>query len=185
MTPPTLVLVTPATARRGPLRTIRTLAFRVFYGLPPRLRRRMVRLGVGTYTVGAVVLVTEAKTGRLLMVRQPPGKGWSLPAGLLARGERPAEGAVRELQEETGLMISADSLVPAVPNAVVHTRGRWIDVVFLTTVSRDSSLSCDGSEIIEAAWQPIEALPPVTPATARLLAHYGLGPYADYPEAAR
>ncbi|MBT8226686.1 MAG: NUDIX hydrolase [Dactylosporangium sp.] len=196
-------------ARRGPLRTLRSLTFRLFYGLPPHLRRRLVRLGAGTYTVGAVVLVTELPAGpgatagpgpatggmfgqpdapaagRLLMVRQPPGKGWSLPAGLLNRGERPAAGAARELLEETGVRVDAATLRVAVPSAVVHTRGRWIDLVFSTAVSGDTPLAVDGDEILEAGWQSVGALPPVTPATARFLAHYGLGPYRDYPEVIR
>lgn len=171
--------------RRGPVRTLRSLGYSVFYALPPRWRRRLVRLGVGTYTVGAVVLARQAggsAPGHLLMVRQPSFQGWSLPAGLLRRGERPAEGAARELAEETGVVLTAASLTPAVPNAVVHTKGRWIDVVFTAEVAAGQPLLPDGVEILEVAWQPVDALPPVTSATARLLAHYGLGPYAEYPE---
>lgn len=165
---------------------MRAFAFRVFYGLPPRLRRRIVRLGTGTYTVGAVVLayetVDDTQTGRMLMVKQPPAKGWSLPAGLLNRGERPVDGAVRELAEETGVILTPDSLTPANPSAVVHTKGRWIDLVFTGTIASTTTLIPEGAEIVDVSWQPAASLPPVTPATARLLAHYGLGPYADYPE---
>jgi len=32
------------------------------------------------------------------------------------------------------------------------------------------------------AWHRLDNLPPLTIATARLLSHYGIGPYADYPE---
>ena len=209
--------MTSETARRTPLTTLRSLAFRGFYGLPPAVRRQLVRLGVGTYTVGAVVLArhatdsaehttdserrsgepagteraTEQRSGlpsgsdRMLMVRQPPGKGWSLPAGLLRRGERPVQGAAREFAEETGVRLDTTALTPAAPNAVVHTHGRWIDMVFTVTLPSDIPLRADGAEIIEVAWQRVDALPPVTPATARLLAHYGLGPYAEYPEVTR
>jgi ADP-ribose pyrophosphatase YjhB (NUDIX family) len=206
--------MTATTPPRGPARrALRAFAYRFFYGLPPRLRRVIVRIGVGSYTVGAVVLATRVPaggaespqangpgdaggprmigqpdapaTGHLLMVRQPPGQGWSLPAGLLARGERPVACAARELREETAVAIEAEALLPATPNAVVHTRGRWIDMVFTTAVPAETALATDGQEILEAAWHPIEALPPVTPATGRLLAHYGIGPYAAYPEVTR
>src|SRR2546423_15228920 len=97
-----------------------------------RWRRRLVRLGTPGYTIGAVVVVRDADAptpGRVLLLRQPPGPGWSLPGGLLGRGERPAEGAARELVEETGIKLPAQELRPLVPNAVVHTRGRWAAMV--------------------------------------------------------
>ena len=160
-------------------------AYRSFYGLPPQIRARIVRLGVGTYTVGAVTLVRDADRRHLLLVRQPPGKGWSLPGGLLNRGERPAQGAARELAEETGLKLPPEAITPAVPNAIVHTRGRWIDLVFDGVADPATALHADEVEILEVGWHPVDNLPPVTPATARVLAHYGLGPLADYPEVTR
>ncbi len=165
---------------------LRKLGFAVFYGLPVPVRRRLVRLAVGKYIVGAVALVRDseaASPGRLLLLRQPPGVGWSLPAGLLRRGERPIEGCVRELAEESGLRLTIDDLTPASPNAVIHTRGRWVDVVFeASTPASGVTLRVDGAEALEAGWHRLDNLPPLTPPTARLLSYYGIGPYADYPE---
>ncbi|HLL64559.1 MAG TPA: NUDIX hydrolase [Micromonosporaceae bacterium] len=167
------------------MHALRAAVFRTFYGLPARWRRRLVRLAKPTYILGAPVLVRAdgaAAPGSLLLVRQPPGVGWSLPAGLLDRGEQPVAGAARELAEETGVEVSPQQLRPANPSAVVHTHGRWVDLVFETEVPADVPLRVDGAEILEAAWHPVDDLPPLTPATARLLAHYGIGPYADFPE---
>lgn len=36
--------------------------------------------------------------------------GWFLPGGHLEQGERPAEACVRELREETGIVVTAESL---------------------------------------------------------------------------
>jgi ADP-ribose pyrophosphatase YjhB (NUDIX family) len=164
--------------RRG-----RALFYGAFYRLPARWRRRLVRLGTGKFVLGAVMLVRDGgDPERILLLRQPPGKGWSLPAGLLKRGERPAAGGARELFEETGIQISPEDLRPGKPNAVVHVGGRWVDMVFQATVPADVDLLPDGAEILEAAWYPTTSLPPLTPPTARLLAQYGLGPYVDYPE---
>jgi ADP-ribose pyrophosphatase YjhB (NUDIX family) len=156
------------------------LGYKVFYRLPQRTRLRLVRLAAPTYTIGAVVLVRDADAeppGRLLLLRQPPGRGWSLPGGLLNHGERPADGARRELHEETGLRVGLDELNPAIPNAVVHTRGRWVDMVFEVRVpAATATLSVDGAEVFEAAWHPLDDLPTLTVATSRLLARYGIGP---------
>jgi ADP-ribose pyrophosphatase YjhB (NUDIX family) len=137
--------------------------------------------------VGSVALVRDADApapGRLLLLRQPPGVGWSLPAGLLRRGESAVDGAVRELAEESGVVLRTDQLTPASPSAVVHTRGRWVDAVFEAAVpAATTTLAVDGAEVWEAAWHRLDALPPLTLPTARLLARYGIGPLADYPEA--
>lgn len=157
------------------------LAYPVFYRLPHRMRVRLVRLVSPTFTVGAVVLVRDAESpepGRLLLLRQPPGRGWSLPAGLLARGETPAAGAVRELAEESGVQLRPDQLRQAEPAALVHHRGRWVDLVFEAAVPASTTpLAVDGAEVLEAAWHPVDALPPLTRPTARLLACYGIGPW--------
>lgn len=163
------------------LRRLRAPLYGLFYRLPAETRHRLVRLLVRKYVLGAVVLVRDADArgaGRLLLVRQPPGSRWSLPAGLLQRREPPAAAAVRELAEETGVRLSPDDVRPAAPNAIVHDGG-WVDMVFEATVPAERArLRVDGAEIIEAAWHPLDDLPTLTPATARLLGHYGLGPVA-------
>ena len=165
---------------------LRKIAFAIFYGTPVPLRRLAVRFLVGKYIVGAVALVRDSEAsapGRLLLLRQPPGAGWTLPAGLLRRGESPLQGCLRELAEESGLALTADDLTPACPNAIVHSRGRWVDVVYDASVPASAvTLRVDGAEVLEAGWHRLDNLPPLTHSTARLLSYYGIGPYADYPE---
>ena len=60
--------------------------------------------------VGAVVV----DAGRVLLVRRgrEPLKGqWSLPGGLLELGEGLTDGVIREVQEETGLVVEPVALV--------------------------------------------------------------------------
>jgi ADP-ribose pyrophosphatase YjhB (NUDIX family) len=171
---------TPTPAGRGPVHDARKAFYRAFYRLPGRWRRRIVRLFKQRFTVGAVVLV-RTTDDKLLLLRQPPGNGWSLPAGLMDRGERPEQTAVRELFEESGIRLRPDEVEPAVPNAIVHGEG-WVDCVFTATVAADTPVAVDGAEVFEAAFHPVDALPPITVPTARLLGRYGLGPYSAYPE---
>ncbi|MEO3775607.1 NUDIX domain-containing protein [Micromonospora sp. B11E3] len=161
--------------------TGRAFAYQLFYRLPVPLRRRLVRLAVPKYIVGAVTLVRDAEAaapGRLLLLRQPPGHSWTLPAGLLQRAEAPVVGAARELFEESGVRLAPERLRPAVPNAVVHPKG-WVDVVFEAEVPASTTeLKVDGAEVFEAAWHPLDDLPRLSRATANLLGYYGIGPRA-------
>lgn len=157
--------------------------YRTFYRLPHPVRRKLVRLVVPKYIVGAVTLLYDEDApppGRLLLLRQPPGdKGWGLPAGLLQRHEEPVVGAARELHEESGVLLAPEQLRPAAPNAVIHLKG-WVDCVFEASVpAATTPLVVDGGEVYEAAWHPLDNLPRLTTSTARLLGRYGIGPLAD------
>ena len=179
---------TNAPTEPGPRRVraqLRRAAYGVYYLVPPKLRRRLVRLVLGRYTVGAVALVYDAdQPDRILLLRHPRAIGWSLPAGLLRRRERPVDGCVRELAEETGLRLTAEDLTPAVPNAIIDPGRVWVDTVFTARVSASAAtFEIDGAEVAEAAWYRLDNLPALAVATARLLSYYGIGPYADYPEA--
>jgi ADP-ribose pyrophosphatase YjhB (NUDIX family) len=169
------------TSRRSPLRVrLTALGYSVFYRLPQKVRVRLVRTVTPKYTIGAVGLIFDSEASdRLLLLRQPPGRGWTLPAGLLNRGETPLAGAVREIAEETGIRLSPSELSPATPSAVVHTKGRWVDTVFTARVPASlTPLDVDGAEVYEAAWHDVTDLPKLTPATSRLLGIYGYGPHA-------
>jgi hypothetical protein len=55
-------------------------------------------------------------------------------------------------------------------------------MVFEASVPASTTeLIVDGAEVLEAAWHPIDDLPRLTTATARLLAYYGIGPLAGTP----
>jgi ADP-ribose pyrophosphatase YjhB (NUDIX family) len=165
---------------------MRRLGFKVFYALPVRWRRRLVRVVAPRYIVGSVALVRDLDApspGRLLLLRQPPGVGWSLPAGLLRRGESALDAVARELAEESGIALAPEEFSPASPSAVVHARGRWVDAVFEAAVPAETAtLRVDGAEVLDAQWHRVDALPPLTLPTARLLALYGIGPLAGHPQ---
>jgi 8-oxo-dGTP diphosphatase len=160
-------------------RPVRAYAYQLFYRMPGWIRRRLMRLVLAKYPIGAVTLIHDAEApepGRLLLLRQPPGRRWGLPAGLLKRRERPEVGAARELYEEAGIALDPADLVPAVPNAIVHTKG-WVDTVYTARVPASTTeLVVDGAEVLEARWFPVDELPPLTSDTAYLLGIYGIGP---------
>ena len=101
--------------------------------------------------VGALAYDAE---GRLLLIRRrnEPGRGlWSVPGGRVEAGESDAEAVVREMAEETGLVVEPGALVGRVrrgPFAIADYRcavvggtlragddatdARWCDAATLT-----------------------------------------------------
>ncbi|HWS36803.1 MAG TPA: NUDIX domain-containing protein [Actinoplanes sp.] len=144
------------------------------------MRRRIARLVSPKYLVGAVTVIRDSeKPDHILLLRQPPGHGWGLPAGLLNARELPAVGAARELFEEAGVRVEPGDLTPGNPNAIIHPGVGSIDTVWFGAVPASTTpLTVDGGEVLEAAWFPLDALPKMTRPTERLLGIYGLGPRA-------
>jgi ADP-ribose pyrophosphatase YjhB (NUDIX family) len=70
-----------------------------------------------TAPVVAVGAFVFDDAGRVLLVQRgrPPGVGlWSVPGGRVERGERLADAVVREVREETGLVVDVGALVEVV-----------------------------------------------------------------------
>ena len=74
-----------------------TAALVGFRLMPGPLRRAAVRVGAPTYTAGAVCVLEHE--GEVLFLWQPHRRGWSLPGGLLGRGEAPADAVRRAVAE--------------------------------------------------------------------------------------
>ncbi len=56
----------------------------------------------------AAVILNENKE---LLLQQKPDKSWSLPAGMIEPGESPGEAVIREVREETGLIVSVERVL--------------------------------------------------------------------------
>lgn len=63
-------------------------------------------------SAGAAVVLVGVRGDRLVLVRSTSREGWAPPGGKRDRGESVREGAVRELAEETGLVVPAEVLAP-------------------------------------------------------------------------
>lgn len=61
------------------------------------------------FAVGDAAIIDE--DGRILLIRRADNGLWAMPGGALEVGETPAEGAVREALEETGVRCRPEALV--------------------------------------------------------------------------
>jgi len=134
-----------------------------FGRLPAWVRRRAVHAGAPSFTVGAVVVLTDVR-GWVLLVRQRHSAGWTLPGGLLRRGETPEHALTREVGEEIAVELPA-ALPP--PFAVVDAGARRVDLVY--TLRSDQQPRPDGVEVTDAQWFAPTAWPQCARATAEVL----------------
>lgn len=63
------------------------------------------KVGHDLLLVPAVTMICRDEQGRVLLARHQDYDQWALPGGSIDPGERPADAAVREMWEETGLLV--------------------------------------------------------------------------------
>jgi len=109
--------------------------------------------------VGAVI---KDDRGRLLLIKRghAPGAGlWSLPGGRIEPGETDAEALVREMREETGLVIEAGQLIGSVRRPAAD--GEILDIRDYAATVTGGTLRA-GDDAADARWvddRELAALP--------------------------
>ncbi|HEV3049610.1 MAG TPA: NUDIX domain-containing protein, partial [Longimicrobium sp.] len=73
--------------------------------ISPYVRELRERVGSRRLLLPSVTALMYDDRGGLLLVRQRDGGVWSTPGGVMEPDETPADAAVREAWEETGLMV--------------------------------------------------------------------------------
>jgi 8-oxo-dGTP diphosphatase len=135
----------PRPARTAPVGPLHRLALRTYRALPRPVRVLATRTIAPGHTVGALCFLE--RDGRVLMLEQHHRSGWTLPGGLLNRGENAAQAVVREVREETGLDVEV-----GLPFAtLVAPRSRRVDILFHVRVDRPVQVAAHG-EAIRAGW---------------------------------
>lgn len=107
--------------------------------------------------VAAGVLALDA--GSVLLVRRvmDPFAGlWSIPAGFVNAFEDPAQAALRECREETGLLAEVDELFDMLTGRE-HARGADILLVYRVHITGGELHAADDAD--RAAWFPLSSLP--------------------------
>ncbi|MET7615343.1 NUDIX domain-containing protein [Streptomyces sp. NPDC005408] len=134
--------------------------------------------------LAAAVIVHDQATDRVVLLQRGPGNKfaqgkWDLPVGKSDPGEPITETAVRELREETGLIVRADALRLA---HVVH--GAWgrespngfLTVVFVTHQWAGEPENVEPAKHAQVRWVDTGDLPEeFVPTSATALRHYLAG----------
>jgi 8-oxo-dGTP diphosphatase len=107
-------------------------------------------------------LLNNQQSVLLIERKHPPFEGmWALPGGFFEMGETLEETALRELQEETGII--------GVKLAQFHTfskvnrdpRHRTITTVFIGQADENTITPEAGDDAAKVRWFPLENLPPL------------------------
>jgi 8-oxo-dGTP diphosphatase len=111
-----------------------------------------------------IVLITKETRPRILLIRRKyePFVGcWALPGGHVDEYEPLEVAARRELKEETGLEVKRLEQFQAFGDPGRDPRGWTVTVAFLARVSAAKLKPVAGDDAAEAAWYPLDALPPL------------------------
>ncbi len=102
---------------------------------------------------GALVYRTDNNEPELLLVRHKAGGHWSFPKGHVEEGETERQTALREVQEETGLVVALEQgfrhCVAYHPRPEIHKT-----VVYFAATPISGELRAQESEIADIIWAP-------------------------------
>ena len=122
-------------------------------------------VGHDTILAAGAAAIIENEQRQILLIHRSDGLGWSLPAGMLEPGESIAACIVREVREETGLIVEPVHLVGIYsdPELMHVTYPNGDQVHYLSTTFRcritGGSLVADGEEACEIAFFDPDGLP--------------------------
>ena len=111
--------------------------------------------------LGVGALILDGRRVLLIERGKPPLIGyWSLPGGLVETGERLEDAIIREVFEETGLRVRAESIATVferiMPDEMGACEYHYVLVDFYCTIL--SGELCPGDDSTRAEWFNIESL---------------------------
>jgi 8-oxo-dGTP pyrophosphatase MutT (NUDIX family) len=110
------------------------------------------KVGHDLLAITAASISVFDEQGRILLGKDAETGLWTLPGGAIDPNELPADAAIRECFEETGLLVRPDRLIGVFggPEFLIHYPNG--DVTYYTTIAFEASvvrgtLEADGDEI--------------------------------------
>ena len=109
------------------------------------------------------IVITKETVPQVLLIQRgiDPFKGcWAFPGGFMNMDETTEQCAIRELEEETGMKVTALQQIGAYSKVDRDPRGRTITIAYLAVV--DEPIAVTGQDdAAKAQWWSIDSLPPL------------------------
>jgi 8-oxo-dGTP pyrophosphatase MutT (NUDIX family) len=130
------------------------------------LRELRHQVGHRLLLMPGVAAVIRDDAGQILLMRRSDDGRWSLPAGATDPGEAPARTVIREVYEETGLIVQPTAILAVMGGEAFRTRYPNADEVEYTVIvfaceKAGGRLEPQDGEALELAWFAPDHLPPL------------------------
>ncbi|MBS0289971.1 MAG: NUDIX domain-containing protein [Proteobacteria bacterium] len=133
-----------------------------FYKIATLIRRRLQRL-LSMTTIGVKGLIINQQQ-QVLLVEHTYMPGWHLPGGGVKAGETPKAAVIREIEEETGLIVDENPILFAIyAHQVLGANDYPMLFIIKTFTLPTKAKPC--AEIKEARWFDLNNLPSNTTAS--------------------
>jgi 8-oxo-dGTP pyrophosphatase MutT (NUDIX family) len=134
--------------------------------IPEFIQEIRAKAGETLLLLPGVVMVIFDDQGRVLLNQRTDTGRWALISGIPDPGEQPAEAAVREIAEETGVSAVVERVLSVFMNEpIVYPNGdhaQYIDIVLLCrAVGGQARVNDD--ESLDVRWFATDELPPLGP----------------------
>ena len=120
------------------------------------------------WLIGVSAIVLDGD--RVLLARRSDTGRWSTVSGIVEPGEHPAVAAVREAEEETGVVVEVERLASvSVSRPITYPNGdrtQYTDLTFRCRYVSGEAHAAD-DESVEVGWFPVDALPDVDAGSRR------------------
>ena len=131
--------------------------------MPPIFYKVLKRFGLRTYlrlsrgkTLGVRVAIFDS-SGAVMLVKQSYSPGWILPGGGVEKGELLIPSAIREIQEEAGIIAEGPLVLHGIFSNEQKFPGDFVCLYVLRQFRREAWKP--DHEILEAQFFPVTQLP--------------------------
>jgi 8-oxo-dGTP pyrophosphatase MutT (NUDIX family) len=148
--------------------------------ISPFLAEIRAHLGTRLLLLPSVAAIVRDDAGRILLQKRSDNGAWDLPAGAIDPGEAPAQTIVREVYEETGLIVVPERILGVFggpgfrftyPNG---DQAEYTITVFACRAIGGSLTPIDG-EAAELRYVSPDEMPPLLPKYPQALFHLSPG----------